>query len=420
MMAIEFYRFAVAIGIGLLIGIQRESAYDDPEKKLFAGVRTFALFSLAGYTFALMSEQINSALPILGGAVVIGALMVLNYYVDLKLEKPGITTEIAALIVYAIGAMCYWDMILLAAAIGISVTVLLSLKLQFRQFASAVTRQDIYATLTFAVISLIVLPILPNQTYNLIPPFDVLNPYKIWLMVVFTSGISFLGYVMIKLIGVSRGIALTGLVGGLASSTAVTLSFSQRSKSTEALAKPFSLAIIVAWTVMFIRVLIVVFALQSELAPRLLLPLGVMGIAAIGYSTFLYFSQRGGTTKDIDFVNPFELGPALKLGAMFAVILVVARGAQLAFGNVGVYLSSFVSGLLDVDAITFTMIDLVGGATKLDVDVGTAAIVIAVLSNTLFKGGFALANGSKQLRNALLPGLALISLAGIVAVFLIA
>ena len=418
-MAIEFYRFAVAVGIGLLIGIQRESTYDDPEKRLFAGVRTFGLLSLAGYTAALVSSQLNSALPFIGMIVVYGALMTLNYSADLKLGKPGMTTEVAALIVFGIGAMCYWDLILLAAAMGVSVTVLLSLKAQFRAFTMAITKQDVYATLTFAVISLVVLPVLPNQTFNVIPPFDILNPYKIWLMVVFTSGISFLGYIMIKIIGVSRGILLTGLLGGLASSTAVTLSFSQRSKTVEKLARPFTLAIITAWTVMFFRVLIIVFTLQSNLAQHLILPIGIIAVVAVAYSVFLYISQRGGSTEDLEFVNPFELGPALKLGAMFAVILVVARAAQLGFGNVGVYVSSFVSGLLDVDAIAFTMIDLVGGTTKLDVGVGSRAIVIAAFANTLFKGVFALANGSGQLRRALLPGLLLILIAGVIAVVLI-
>ena len=418
-MAVEFYRFAVAVGIGLLIGIQRESTYNDPEKRLFAGVRTFGLISLAGYTAALISSQLSSALPFIGIIIVFGALMALNYSADLSLGKPGLTTEAAVLIVFGIGAMCYWDLILLASAIGVCVTVLLSLKAQFRAFTSAITKQDVYATLTFAVISLVVLPVLPNRTFDIIPPFDILNPYKIWLMVVFTSGISFLGYIMIKAIGVSRGIALTGLLGGLASSTAVTLSFSQRSKTNKELARPFSLALIVAWTVMFFRVLIIVFTLHTALAQRLLLPIGMMAVGAVAYSVFLFISQRGGSTEDLEFVNPFELGPALKLGAMFAVILVVARAAQLGFGNVGVYVSSFVSGLLDVDAITFTMIDLVSGSTQLDVGVGTRAIVIAVFANTLFKGGFALANGSKQLRKALLPGLLLILVVGAVAIILI-
>jgi uncharacterized membrane protein (DUF4010 family) len=315
--------------------------------------------------------------------------------------------------------MCYFEMVLLAAAIGVSVAVVLSLKGQTRQFAMAITKEDIYATLTFAVISLVILPVLPNQTYDIIAPFDILNPYKIWLMVVFTSGISFLGYLLMKIVGAQSGIALTGLLGGFASSTAVTLSFSQRSKDNDQLARPFSLAIIVAWTVMFIRVLIIVFTLQTDLAQQLIFPIGIIALVAIGYCVVLYVLQRGGTTDEVSFVNPFELGPALKMGVLFAVILVIGRAAEMAFGNVGVYVSSFVSGLLDVDAIAFTMIDLVSGETQLEIGVASRAIVIAALSNTLFKGGFALANGSRKLRRVLVPGLVLILATGIGAVFLI-
>ncbi len=415
-MAIEFYRFAVALGIGLLVGIQRETAYDDPEKRLFAGVRTFALISLAGYTAALVSTQVNSALPFAAVIAVLGGLMGLSYYTDVNSGKPGLTTEVSVLIVFAIGAMCYWGDILLAAALGVSLTVLLSLKHEFRTFTLAITKEDVYATLTFAVISLVILPVLPNKTYGL-PPLDILNAHKIWLMVVFTSGISFLGYIMMKIIGVRRGITLTGLLGGLASSTAVTLSFSQRSRNNEELARPFSLAIIVAWTVMFLRVLVVVFALNRSLVQKLYMPIGMVAIVAIGYCVFLFVKQDRGGTDDSQFVNPFELGPALKFGAIFAVVLVVARAAQLSFGNVGVYISSFISGLVDVDAIAFTMVDLVTGSTQLDPAVGSRAIVIAALSNTLFKGGFALVNGSRSLRRALLPGLLLILGVGVVAIW---
>ncbi len=415
-MALEFYRFAVALGIGLLVGIQRESAYTNHEKRIFAGVRTFALISLAGYTAALISNQVNSALPFVGIILVLGTLMAINYHTDVTAGKPGLTTEVAVLIVFAIGAMCYWDFILLAAGLGVSVTVLLSLKHEFRSFTLAITKEDVYATLQFAVISLIILPVLPNQTFDVVPPFDILNPHRIWLMVVFTSGISFLGYIMIKINEVQRGIALTGLLGGIASSTAVTLSFSQRSRTNEELARPFSLAIIVAWTVMFIRVLIIVFALERSLVQNIIMPIGVVTLVGLGYCVFLFLRQRSAVSDDLQFVNPFELGPALKFGAIFAVVLVVARAAQLGFGNVGVYISSFISGLVDVDAIAFTMIDLVTGSTQLDPVVGSRAIVIAALSNTLFKGSFALITGSRNLRRALLPGLLLILGAGIVAV----
>ncbi|MEJ5312030.1 MAG: MgtC/SapB family protein [Anaerolineae bacterium] len=406
-----FYHFVVALGIGIFIGIQRESAYDEPEGKLFAGVRTFALISLAGFGAALAADQLSSALPFVGVLLVFGALVALSYHRDVRAGKPGMTTEMATLITFVIGAACYWNLILLAAALGVALMALLSLKPQFRTLAHAITREDIYATLKFAVISIIVLPILPNRNFGP-PPFDVFNPYKIWLMVVFISGISFLGYVMIKLIGAQRGIGLTGLLGGLASSTAVTLSFSQRSRTNPELARPFSLAIIVAWTVMFVRVLVIVFALNQSLAYRLLLPMCAPLVVGLGYCAYLYIRQRAYAKEDLAFSNPFELGPALKFGALYAVVLLISTAARVLFGNTGIYVSSFVSGIVDVDAIVLSMIDLARAPTNLDLIVAARAITIATLASTLFKGVFALASGSPALRRALWPGMALMVAVG--------
>ena len=215
-MALYFYRFAAALGIGILVGIQRESVYNEPENRLFAGVRTFGLISLVGYSAALASEYLNSALPFMGVLLVFGVLLALSYQHDVTEGKPGMTTEMATVITLITGAMCYWDLIPLAAALAVTVTAMLSLKPQFRAFAHAITREDIYATLKFAVISIIVLPVLPHRTFGP-PPFNVVNPYNIWLMVVFISGISFLGYVLIKIVGARLGIGLTGLLGGIAS-----------------------------------------------------------------------------------------------------------------------------------------------------------------------------------------------------------
>ncbi len=416
-MSQHFYRFAIALGIGILVGIQRESAYDEPEGKLFAGVRTFALISLTGYIAALASEQLNSALPFVALAGIFGLLLMLAYYGDVLVGKPGMTTEMATVIIFATGAMCYWDLLPLAAALAVTVTVMLSLKHEFRAFTHAITREDIYATLKFAVISVIILPVLPNQAYGP-SPFDVLNPYNIWLMVVFISGISFLGYVLIKVAGARRGIGLTGLLGGIASSTAVTLSFAERSRENDKLARPFAFAMIIAWTVMFVRVMVVVFTLERSLAYRVLVPMVATMLAGGGYSIYLYFAQRSYEKEAMQFVNPFELGPAIKFGLIYAVILLVSKAAQVYFGNTGVYISSFVSGLADVDAIALSMVDLVQNG-NLDMSVAARGIVIAALANTLFKGGFALSTGGAELRKALWPGLALMLGIGIGIAFLI-
>ncbi|MBN1250469.1 MAG: MgtC/SapB family protein [Anaerolineae bacterium] len=416
-----FYRFGLALGIGLLIGIQREAVYDEPEGKLFAGARTFSLMSLAGYVMAAVSEELASGLPLFGGALALVVLLALAYHADVKIGKPGMTTEMAAVVAYGTGGLCYLGLIPVAAALGVTVTALLSFKHEFRSLTHAITRDDIYAMVKFAIVAVIVLPILPNQAYGP-APLNVLNPHKIWLMVVFISGMSFVGYVLIKFVGTRRGIGLTGLLGGIASSTAVTMSFSQRSRgSSEELSRPFALALVVAWVVAFVRVLIVVFTLEAALAQRLLIPLGVSALMGVAYSAYLYFSQPSSDSESVEFSNPFQLGPALRFGALYAIILLVARAAQVYFGNLGIYISSFVSGLVDIDAITLSMVDLVqqGGGEGLGLGVATRAVVIAAMANTLFKGVFAMSAGSKGLRRYVWPGLVVMLVTGIAVVLLV-
>jgi uncharacterized membrane protein (DUF4010 family) len=343
-----------------------------------------------------------------------GALLLLAYYADLIVAKPGMTTEMAAIVAYGTGGLCYWGPLPLAAAVGVTITALLSLKPQLRSFTHALSREDIYATVKFTVISVLVLPLLPNQAYGP-EPFNVLNPYNIWLMVVFISGISFLGYVLIKLVGTKRGIGLTGLLGGIASSTAVTLSFAQRSHDQENLSHPFALAILVAWAVMFLRLLIVIVVLAPGLARLLVLPMVAAAVVGLLYSAYLYFVRWEVRQESLEFENPFELGPAIRFGLIYAVVLLVSRAAQVYFGDVGIYISSFVSGLVGVDAIALSIVDLIDGGELLSLNTAMWAIVIAAMANTLFKGIFALVTGSRALRRALAPGLALMLLVGLAA-----
>ncbi len=415
----QFYRFGLALIIGILAGLQREYAYDDDRsRELFAGVRTFALISLSGYVAALLSDVLDSALPFAGIILVLGGFITVAYYMEARTGEMGLTTEVATLLIFLVGAMTYWGYMALAAALAVTMTVLLSVKRETQRFVERLTREDIYATLKFAVISAVVLPVLPNQTYGP-PPVDVLNPYKIWLMVVFISGISFLGYVLIKAVGARQGIGLTGLLGGIASSTAVTLSFTERSRNTPSLANSFSLAIIVAWTVMFVRVLVVVFALNAELARRLLVPLGAAMLSGLVYCIYLYFNQRPSQQEEVNFSNPFELGPAIKFGLLYAFILVISKAAQVYFGNTGIYISSVVSGMADVDAIALSMVELAQDPNGVSLPVATRAVVLAALSNTAFKGGFALTTGSKTLRKVLLPGMLIILVTGAIVAFIL-
>ena len=409
-----FYRFGVALFIGLLVGLQREFSYDEEDKsgkKTFAGVRTFTLMGLVGATAAFLADLFDSPWVFVSIAVVLGMFIAIAYFVSAQRGESGLTTEVAAILIVLTGALAFWDEMALAVALAVVTTALLSLKKELHRFVERINREDVLATLKFAIITAIVLPVLPNQSFWP-APFDVLNPYKIWLMVVLISGISFLGFVLVKVVGSNRGVGLTGLLGGLVSSTAVTLSFSQRSQKNIQLAKPFALAITIAWTVMFVRVLIVVGALNIPLLRIVWLPITAAGVAGLLYGIYLYFAPRLDDNEDVAVSNPFELGPAITFGLLYGVILLVSRAAQLYFGDAGVYLSSIVSGVADVDAITLSMTELSNNGT-LDLITAARAITFAAMSNTVVKGGIVLSSGSPSLRRTFLPGFLLILVTGV-------
>ena len=407
-----FFRFGVATAIGFLIGVQREFSHGGKDSEIFAGERTLALMGLVGCASAFAADTLGTPWVFIGIILLLGLFIGTGYFVSAWRGGMGLTTEVAAIIVVLTGAMVYWGYIVLAIAIGVATTVLLSIKLETDTFIRRISREDIYATLKFAVISAIILPILPNK--GLGPePFDVLNPYQIWLMVVFISGISFLGYILMKIVGSRVGIGLTGFLGGLASSTAVTLSFSQRSKLQEKLAKPFALAITIAWTMMFSRVLIEVAAINPELFESIWLPLVVAGILGLGYCVFLYFSQKSDEEGDVTLANPFELGPALKFGLIYAGILLISRTAQLYLGEIGILVSSLLVGLADVDAITLSVARLSQSAGGLEISTASHAIILATMANTVTKGALVLATGSRGLRRAILPAFILMLAAGL-------
>ncbi len=410
-------RFGIALLIGVLIGLEREHARLREEVKSFAGVRTFPLIALLGCSAALLTDLADMwAFGVL--VLLLGLLVAISYAVDASQGHVGLTSEIAAMVVFVCGALSYWDYLDLAAALAVVTFGFLTLKPQLHGLAQRVSAEDLYATLKFAIISLIVLPVLPNQTYGP-PPFDAFNPYRTWLMVVFISGISFLGYILIKVVGSQRGIGLTGLLGGLVSSTAVTLSFSERSQDHLDLARPFALAITLAWTVMFGRVIVEIAVLNQALLSVVWIPMTAAMVAGLACCLYYYFAQRTSQEGEVKVSNPFELGPALKFGVLYAVILLVAKVAQFYFHDAGVYVASVVAGLTDVDAITLSMAELAGAEEGVALTTAARAVVLAAISNTVVKGGIALTAGSKTLRQALLPPFLLMLVTGGVVAFLL-
>lgn len=412
-----FYRFGAALAIGFLIGLQREFASEDPDQELFAGVRTFSLIAIAGCLAAFLADLVGGPWVFVGIVVPVGTLIALAHFIGAwRRGTTGLTTEFAALITLMIGAVCYWHELALAAALGVAVTVLLSLKAQLHALADRISRQDMFATLKFAVITAIILPVLPNRSFGP-APLDVLNPYSIWLMVVFISGISFLGYILTKVIGPRRGITLTGVLGGLVASTPLTMDFARRSQDRQELARSFAVAILLSWTITFPRVMLEATTLHPPLLAQSWLPLAASGLVGLAYCAYLYFSQQNREQEEVAFRNPFELGTALQFALLYAVVLLASKAAQVYLGDTGLYISSIASGLADADALTLSIAQL-SQSGSVGITVAGRALVLGALSNTVVKGGIVLFVGTGRLRRAVLPGILLMLAVGMALAFL--
>jgi len=410
------WEFGSALGLGMLIGMERQRTRGESE--VFAGVRTFSLVALFGSISVYASEL--SGLPWLLGLIFISvmAVVVTSYQVTSRKGEIGATTEISVLITFFVGCICAWGEVGIAGAITVVSMLLLSLKGWLHDLAKRIEPSDVEATLKFAIITLIVLPLVPNTNFG--PEgLEVINPYKTWLMVVLIAGLNFVGYILVKVLGKEHGFGLTGLLGGLVSSTAVTLGFSQRSRVEPALTSVLALAIVLAWTVMYFRVVIEVGVVNFALAKSLTLGMLLMGAVSLVICLLLWRKGRSKETAEVESGhNPFELGDAIKFGLLFAVVIFVASAAQAYFGNTGLYLAGALAGLSDVDAIALSMASL---AQQDPSSSGAAArtVVIAVISNTMVKCGMAIWLGAPSMRRIMVPITAALALSGVGAAFLV-
>ncbi len=408
-----WWRFAAALLIGALIGLEREFVQQRSGEQEFGGIRTFALMSLLGAVAAYLTQQFGF-LIFLG--VYLGLILLLwmsNLASALKGEEEGITTEVAALLVPLLGALMIWDRPAVSAALGVITALILALKPGLHDLARRMSPQDLRATLEFALITAVILPLLPNRGFG---PFGVLNPFQIWLLVVFVSGIGFLGYVLMKVFGAHRGIGMTGLLGGLVSSTATTISLASRSKVTGALSKVLLLGILLASSMMYPRVMVEVAVVNPALLGKVALPLIMMLGAGLVFVYQLWRQtrlERKSELAPVKVSNPLRLQAAISFGLIFAVVLVAVRAANEYFGSAGVYVASLLSGLTDVDSITLSAADLAaqGG---LEPQVAANAIILATVVNTIAKGVMTVSVGSRRLRVAALRAFGALSVAGLV------
>lgn len=385
----------VSLAIGFLIGTERGwSGRNLDEGERIAGVRTFSLIGLTGGVMALLSGIFGGIILAVGFAG-ITALALAAYLQNVKQGKDvGATTAYTLLLTYVLAAWAVAGDAVLALGITVVVLVLLGYKPELHRWLRNMSEREIDAGIKLLVISVLMLPLLPDEGFG---PFNALNPYWIWWMVVLISGLSFVGYFAIKFAGNKAGTLLTAITGGLASSTAVTLSFAQFAKH-QSKKHLFMGGVLVASSIMFVRVAVEVSVVHSELLASLWLPLSVMFAGTVAGGLWLWFfggNEDAETDEHIQLKNPFQLGTALKFGGLLALILLLSEGAKELFGDEGIYLLSVASGLMDVDAITLSLSRL--AREDLSGDVAVNGIVLASATNTLVKGGiFAFYVGIRQ------------------------
>ncbi|MEX2541782.1 MAG: DUF4010 domain-containing protein [Trueperaceae bacterium] len=402
----------VATLLGFLIGLERERKRET-HGSIFAGIRTFPLIALFGAVVGQLMDVVGPFLAV-AAFLALAVLVALAYWRESAGEKVGGTTEVAVLVAFGLGVMAGLDMAVPALAGAVIATGVLSLRQELRDLSAAATRQDLFAVVQFAAVSLVVLPLVPNEPFG---PWGVWNPRTIWLLVVLISGVSFVGYILTKAIGARRGIGLSGLLGGLASSTAVTLSFSENSRRRPDLSGVYAVGVLAATVVMAPRLLAIVGVVQPSLVLPSLLPLAaIFLVAALGTLMALRRSARS-EAAEARIANPFELKSALQFALLFAVVLLVARAAQEYLGTSGVYLASVLAGITQLDAIALSLASQVGDG--LDTTVAARGLALAVAANSLFKAGLALTLGTRVFGRAVLVTLLAAAIAGVAVAFLV-
>lgn len=400
-----FQRLGLAAALGLLVGLQREHAGTS-----LAGIRTFPLVTLLGGLCALLGMSyggwlVGAGLLAIGAVLVTGNLMHRGDKQGESRDGVGITTEVAALVMYALGAYLIQGVMEVAVVVAGALAVLLHLKPQMHAFVKRIEAKDLKAVMQFVLISLVILPLLPDQAYG---PYGVLNPRNIWWMVVLIVGVQLAGYVLYRLVGQGAGTLLGGVLGGLVSSTATTVAYARQAHGSPQAAPLAATVIMLASTVSLVRVMVVAALVAPMAVGAIGLPLGVMLLVLVVLSLvqFLVVGRAPVQLPAAD--NPAELKPALFFGGLYALVTIGIAAAQDWFGNSGLYVVAVISGLTDMDAVTLSSTRMLAQG-QLAADIAWRVILLAALANLVFKGGSAYVLGGKELgrRVLLLFGLAL-------------
>ncbi len=383
----------MALVVGLLIGVERgwhERSVEEGSR--IAGIRTFGLIGLLGGLWALVAEQLGEVL--LGVAFAAFAVLIIIAHLQAVIVRKdiGITTVVAALVTFALGALAVRGYMTVSAAVGVVTASLLSLKPVLHRWLKRLEPSELYGALKLLLISVVLLPVLPNKDYG---PWEALNPYAIWWLVVLIAGLSFAAYFAMKIGGASCGIMLTSLLGGMVSSTVVTLSFSRMGRNG-IFYRLLAAGVIAASATMFPRILLEVAVVNPALLPDLVLPFGLMTLVSFAGAYWFWSTQKN--RSDIvepPLRNPFELVPALQFGLLLAVIMLLSKALYAWLGEGGIYLLTVLSSIGDVDAIVLSLAHMAQG--ELADELAVRAIVLAAVVNTLVKGGLVFAVAGRKM-----------------------
>lgn len=387
---VEIYFLALSLGLGLLVGFQREWA-----AKRLAGIRTFPLVTLLGTLTAWLAEGF-------GGWILASGLLALAATIwSVRDERDasesadtGITTEVAVLVMFVVGAIVAMGESMAAVVVSGAVAVLLHWKKPLHEFVQRVGEDDARSVMQLVLIGLVILPALPNESFG---PFHVLNPFQIWSMVVLIVGISLGAYVVHRVVGPDKGTVVAGILGGLISSTATTVSYARRTRSAPERVPATALVLTLASTAVLVRILLLAGVVAPDLFARLAPPLVAMLGIMLALSFGVYLSTRRSLTRVTLDHAPSDLRAAVVFGMLYAAVLLSVTAAREWLGQPGLFAVAALSGLTDVDAITLSTVRLLQ-AGRLQVETGWQLVLIGVMANLVFKAMAAIGLGHPALR----------------------
>ena len=410
-------RLIISLALGFLIGLEREYAKRVVDKEeQFAGVRTYTIIALFGFLCAFLSPRFGDWLFIAGLLGLI-AMVITTYVMTAKSGSYGITTELSGILAYIIGALVFQDEILLAVIATVVITSLLSLKVKLHSFVATLTPGEIRAFIQFVIISAVVLPFLPDEPFG---PNGVWNLHEIWTMVILVTGISLVGYLLAKILGARKGTLLAGIVGGLVSSTAVTLSAARRTREQPNTSNVIAaVSIIAATALLYPRILLETWLMNRQLAFQLALPITFITLVALGAALLIHRKNGKETAVEVPTKNPLNFGVAIQFALAYMAVLWLMDLASEHYSARGLYVASLVFGATDMDAITLSIARDADITNTLQ---GMTAVLLATLSNTVMKFLLVVFFGDKSLRKWVGLGFGAIFLAallGMVAMWLL-